>query len=285
MELGIQASRQDCQVLKKFFVLAGMAGLSWTASMVEPNVPKIIERSSQKITADWNQAPDYSFVEREAVSKHDSGQSVKTYKVFQIEGSPYNRLTAVNDQPLSAGQQAEEERKLRNEIQKRRQESEHERAKRVEKYQKERRQDGALMEGMVDALDFQFVGQETIDGRDCWVLNAAPKPGYQPTKRELKVLAGMRGRLWIDKATSHWVKVQAEVFQTVSLYGFFAKVRPGTRLLLEQKPVAGNLWLPKHLSTHVNASALGFINEDLVDDETYSNYQLTPEALSRLGSR
>jgi hypothetical protein len=79
--------------------------------------------------------------------------------------------------------------------------------------------------------------------------------------------------------------VQAEVFQTVSLYGFFAKVRPGTRLLLEQKPVVGNLWLPKHLSTHVNASAFGFINEDLVDDETYSNYQLTPEALSRLGLR
>jgi hypothetical protein len=272
-------------VLKRFFVFAGMAGLSWTAAMPEPNVPKIIERSAQEITADWNQAPDYSFVEREAVSKHDSGQSVKTYQVFQIDGSPYNRLTAVNDQPLSMGQQAEEERKLRNEIHKRRQESEHERAKRVEKYQKERRQDRALMEGMVDALDFQFVGQETMDGRDCWVLNATPKPGYQPTKRELKVLAGMRGRLWIDKATSRWVKVQAEVFQTVSLYGFFAKVRPGTRLLLEQKPVVGNLWLPKHLSTHVNASAFGFINEDLVDDETYSNYQLTPEALSRLGLR
>ena len=285
MELGIRISRQDCQVLRKLFVFAGMAGLSWPAAMPEPNVPKIVERSAQEITADWNQAPEYSFVEREAVSKHDSGQSVKTYQVFQIEGSPYNRLTAVNDQPLSAAQQAEEERKLRNEIQKRQQESEHERAKRVEKYQKERRQDCALMEGMVDALDFQIVGQETIDGRDCWVLNATPKPGYQPTKRELKVLAGMRGRLWIDKATSHWVKVQAEVFQTVSLYGFFAKVRPGTRFLLEQQPVTGNLWLPKHLSTHVNASAFGFINEDLVDDETYSNYQLTPEALSRLGSR
>jgi len=285
VELGIRISRQDCQMLRKLFVFAGMAGLSWTAAMPEPNVPKIIERSAQEITADWNQAPDYSFVEREAVSKHDSGQSVKTYQVFQIDGSPYNRLTAVNDQPLSMGQQAEEERKLRNEIHKRRQESEHERAKRVEKYQKERRQDRALMEGMVDALDFQFVGQETMDGRDCWVLNATPKPGYQPTKRELKVLAGMRGRLWIDKATSRWVKVQAEVFQTVSLYGFFAKVRPGTRLLLEQKPVVGNLWLPKHLSTHVNASAFGFINEDLVDDETYYNYQLTPEALSRLGLR
>src|SRR5690348_18429577 len=100
-------------MLRKLFVFAGMAGLSWTAAMPEPNVPKIIERSAQEITADWNQAPDYSFVEREAVSKHDSGQSVKTYQDFQIDGSSYNRLTAVNDKPLSMGQLAEKDLILR----------------------------------------------------------------------------------------------------------------------------------------------------------------------------
>lgn len=262
-----------------------MAGLSWASAMPEPDVPQIVRHSQQEVTEDWNQAPDYSFVERDAESKHNSPQSVKTYEVLQIDGSPYNRLMAVADQPLSSGQVAEEERKLRNEIQKRQGESEHERAKRVEKYLKERRQDRALLNGMMEAFDFSLAGQETLDGRDCWILDANTKPGYQPTSRETKVLAGMHGRLWIDKATGHWVKVQAEVFQTVSLYGFFAKVRPGTRFLLEQEPVAGSLWLPKHLSTHVNASAFGFLNEDFIDDETFSNYKPMAETLSRLGSR
>ena len=268
--------------MKKFFLLAGMAGLGWAAAPPEQNATQIVKRSTQETTENWNRAPNYSFVERDVQSKHDSQPSVKTYQVLQIDGSPYNRLLALGDRPLSGVEQATEDRKLRNEIQKRERESEHERAKRVDKYLKGRRQDLALLNGMLEAFDFQLTGHEVMDGHDCWVLDASPKPGYQPNNREMKVLAGMRGRFWIDQASGHWVKVQAEVFQTVSLSGFFAKVRPGTRFLLEQAPVTADLWLPKHLSTQVSASAFGFINGDSVEDETYSDYKLMPEALSQL---
>jgi hypothetical protein len=269
--------------MQKLLLLAGIAGLGWTATLPEPNTTEIVQRSTQQTTANWDRAPEYSFVERDAESKRESQPSAKTYQVLQIDGSPYNRLVAVGDQPLSASQQDEEERKLRNEIQKRQRESEKEREKRIEKYLKGQRQDRALLSGMMEAFDFQLTGHEMMDGRDCWVLDANPKPGYKPKNREMKVLAGMRGRFWIDKETGHWAKVQAEVFQTVSLAGFFAKVRPGTRFLLEQAPIAGGVWLPKHLSTHVTASALGFINGDSIEDETYSDYKPIREALSRLG--
>lgn len=270
--------------MHKVFFVAVMAGLSWAAATPEPNVPRIVTRSMQETTANWNQASDYSFIERDVETKRGSQPLVKTYQVLQIDGSPYIRVIAVGDRPLSATEQDQEERKLRNEMEKRQRQSEGERAKRVEKYVKGRRQDRALLDGMMGAFDFQLVGQETIDGRDCWLLNASPKAGYQPKSRETKVLAGMRGRLWVDKASGHWVRVQAEVFQSVSLYGFFAKVQPGTRFLLEQEPVTGSLWLPKHLSMHVNASAFGLVHEDSTDDETYSNYKPMPEALSLLGA-
>jgi hypothetical protein len=270
--------------MRKVFLLIAMAGLTWTAAMPESNVTEIIQRSAQEIIADWNQAPDYSFVERDVESRHGSRASVKTYEVLQIDGSPYERLMAVGDRSLPAAEQAEEDRKLRNEIQKRQLESQQEHTKRVEKYLKERRQDRAMLNGMVEVFDFRLVGEETMEGRDCWVFDANPKPDYQPPNRELKVLAGMRGRLWIDQPTGQWVRVEAKVFQTVSLYGFVAKVRPGTRFLFEQEPVAGSLWLPKHFSTQVSASVFGFINEDSTDDESYSNYTPMPETLSRLGS-
>jgi len=258
-------------------------GLSWTASSLSPDVQQIVQRSSEEIAADWNQAPQYSFVERDVESKHDAPPSVKTYQVLMIDGSPYNRLISLGDEPLPPAEKAGEQRKLENEIRKRQRESSEQRSKRLEKYLKERRQDRALLSGMVDAFDFRLVGHETVDGHDCWVLDAIPKPGYQPTSRETKVLTGMQGRLWIDKASGQWVKVQAEVFRPVSLFGFFAKVRPRTRFMLEQEPVAGQLWLPKHFNTRVSASVLGFINEDSVDDETYSNYRPMSETLSQLG--
>ncbi len=250
-----------------------VAACCLAATVQRPDANEIVRRSVQAIEADWAQAPHYSFVERDAESKHDSRPVIKTYEVLMIDGSQYGRVIAVNDQPLSGGEQADEERKLRAETAKREHESERERAKRIAKYEKERTQDHALLNAMVDAFDFRLVGEEKINGHDCWVLDATPKRGYQPKNRETKVLTGMAGKLWVDKNEYQWVKVSAEVTKPVSLYGFVAKVGPGTRFLLEQEPVADNLWLPKHFSVHVSASALGFINENSTDDETYGNYK------------
>ncbi len=263
---------------------AGAAALSWSASIPGNEVPQLVQRSARRIAEDWKQAPNYSFIEREVESKRDSRPSVKSYEVLMIDGSPYNRLIGEDDKPLPAGGKADEERKLQSEIRKRQRESEEQRSRRLGKYLKERHQDLALLTGMVDAFAFQQVGEETVDGHDCWVLDANPKPGYQPVNRETKVLAGMRGRLWIDKASGQWARVRAQVFQNVSFYGFLAKVHPGTSFLLEQEPVAENLWLPKHFKTQVSASVLGVFNQDSVEDETYSNYRPMSQAMSQLGT-
>jgi len=267
------------------FLFAAAAGTGFAATIPSPDIQQIVQRSSAQMTANWNQAPNYSFVEHDVESKRDSRASVKTYEVTMIDGSPYNRLIGTGDNPLLEGDQAEEARKLQSEIRKRQHESPEQRSRRVAKYQKERHQNIALLKGMVDAFAFRLAGVETVDGHDCWVLDATPKPGYQPSSRETRVLSGMRGQLWIDKASGQWVRVRAEVFETVSFYGFLAKVRPGTRFLLEQQPVSDHLWLPKHFSTRVSASVLGMFNEDSMDDETYSNYRPTSQTSSQLGSR
>lgn len=275
----ISAARMGC---RRLFLVAGAAGCSFAATLPSPNVQQLVQRSEQAIAEDWKQAPNYSFVERDVESKRGGQPVVKTYQVVIIDGSPYNRLIAINDTPLGSAEQAQEVRKLQAEVHRREQESPRDRQKRIDKYLRERHQDNALFKEMVNAFQFELAGQESVNGHSCWVLDATPKPGYVPTSRETKVLSGMRGRLWIDQASGQWVKVEAEVFQPVSLYGFIAKVHAGTRFMLEQEPVGPHLWLPKHFVTHVSASALGFINENSVDDETYSNYKPMGETLSEL---
>ncbi|HYL36600.1 MAG TPA: hypothetical protein VEV17_11865 [Bryobacteraceae bacterium] len=257
----------------RLLLLALSAAAAYAAAVTAPNMPEIIRRSVENVQADWSQAPKYSFVERDVESKRRSKPAIRSYEEIMIDGSPYRRLIAVDDEPISPGEQAEEERKLRTEIQKRQNESDRERSKRVERYLRERHQDHAMLDALANAFDFQAAGHEIVDGHDCWVFDATPKPGYKPANRETKVLIGMKGRLWVDKSSDQWVKVEAEVIKPVSLFGFVARIGPGTRFLLEQAPVAGNLWLPKHFSMRVNASVLGFINEDSVDDETYRDYQ------------
>jgi len=256
--------------LKHLGVLVlAIASADWVtaASMVED----IVQRSVQNANADWAAAPQYAFTERDVVTQRGK-QTTKSYQVTMLEGSPYNKLIAINDQPLPPAQAAAESQKYQQEMDRRRKETASQRKARVMKYQAERRQDHALMSEMMKAFDFTLRGQETVNGRRCFVLAAAPRASYQPSSRDTGVLKGMRGEMWIDAEQYQWVKVHAEVFRPVAFGLFIAHVQPGTEFTLEQAPVQNNIWLPSHLSTRVKATVLVFSKRSM-DDETYTGYR------------
>ena len=264
--------------MNRFAGLMAVAGCAAAAVVTQPDPVEIIRRSLDATQMDWRQAPAYSYIERDVRSKRESAPVMKSFEVLMIDGSPYRRLIAIDDRALGPGDQAEVDRMMRNEIEKRQSESERERSRRIARYVKERQREHDMMREMVNAFQFRLVGDETVDGYDCWVLQASPKPGYQPTDREGRVLTGMAGKLWIDKDHYQWVKVTAAVIKPVNFYGFLAKVGPGTRFVLEQEPVTDSLWLPKRFNTQVNASALGFLNEDSSDEEIYQDYKPMSQA-------
>lgn len=270
--------------MRAFVLFALATGSGFTASFTQPSAVEIVSKSLKTFETDWSQEPNYSYIDREVESKRQGKATEKTYEVLMIDGSPYRRLIAVDDQPLTSGEKAEEQRRMQAEIEKRQHESEHERNKRIGKYLTQRERQQQMFREMIDAFQFHLAGEQSVDGHDCWVLDANPKPGYEPTDHEGRVLTGMKGRLWIDKNSDQWVKVTAEVIRPVSFYGFLAKVDAGTRFLLEQQPVTNRLWLPSHFAVQVNASALGFLSENSTDDETFGNYRPMPQRLAALES-
>ena len=251
----------------QFVFCAGLYG-------AEPglSVEEIVQRSVKANDADWKAAPNYAFIETDTIHK-DSETTRKQYQVLIIDGSSYNKLLAVNGEPLPAAKAREEERKLQKEIVRRRNESSEARGKRVAKYAQERRQDHELMGEMVKAFQYKLVGKESIYGHRCYVIEATPRPGYVPPNRDTKVLTGMRGKLWIDADAFQWVKVHAEVVRPVAFGLFIAQVRPGTEFTLEEAPVKPGIWLPTHFSTQVKATILGFWSRNSSDDEIYTNYR------------
>jgi hypothetical protein len=242
---------------------------SWMWASAGPSVSDIITRSVQAIEHDWDAEPKYDCTERDR-----SGKGSKTYEDLMIEGSPYQELIAVDRKPLSAAQQASEKQKLQDTISKRKSESPQERAQRIAKYDEQSKRNHALVADLTKALDFKLVGEGRLDGHDVYVLDARPRPGYQPKSTQTQVLTGMRGKLWIEKKTFQWVKVEAEVIHPVSIDGFVARVEPGTRFELAKTPVSDDVWLPKHFSMKSRAKILFIFGKDGSDDESYFNYHL-----------
>jgi hypothetical protein len=241
------------------------------ALAAEPNVQDLVRRSVENNDKNWKLAPQYSFTETDLIVR--GGKTTRrTYRVVMMDGSPYNQLTAENGEPLKGPRVAAEQQKLAKETARRRAENPAARQRRIAAYERERRQDHALMREMMKAFDFQVAGQETVNGRNCYVLAATPRPGYRPISRDTKVLTGMRGKLWIDSREYQWVKVHAEVFRPVAFGLFIAHVQPGTEFTLDEAPVADGVWMPVHFVTKVRATALLW-SRNYTDDETYSNYR------------
>ncbi len=249
---------------------------SMAATAAVPDVNDIVQRSVANNNANWKAAPRYSFQEHDVVLKGGS-RSSRTFEVTMLDGSPYEKTIAVNGVPLGSAALKREDEKLHRELQRRQSESANARRKRISDYQKGRRQDHALMTEMIRAFHFKLGGREVLNGRQCFRVEASPRPDYIPSSRDTKVLSGMRGTLWIDADQYQWVKVIASVFRPVAFGLFIAHVEPGTEFELEEAPVDGTVWLPVHFKVSVNATIL-FWSKHSVDDDTYTNYQRTVNA-------
>jgi hypothetical protein len=129
------------------------------------------------------------------------------------------------------------------------------------------------MEQMTKAFDFELLGEQKVGTRTVYVLKATPRAGYQPPNMQAEALTGMQGKLWIDKTTFQWVKVEAQVTRPVSIEGFLARVEPGTRFELEKMPVASGVWLPKHFVMKARAKILFLITHKSQQDQTYFGYR------------
>jgi hypothetical protein len=143
----------------------------------------------------------------------------------------------------------------------------------MQKFIAERNRDHAFLTELASAFDYSAIDEPRSKQDTFWLVEGKPKPGYNPSTREGKVLAGMNIKFWIDRATCQWLRIEAEVERPVSVYGLIAKVNPGTKFTLEQQPVSDHVWLPSRFTMQLNASSLGLFKKNSVQDETYSNYR------------
>jgi hypothetical protein len=248
-----------------------------------PDVQELVRRSVENNEKNWKVAPEYSFTESDVITK--GGKTTRrSYRVLMIDGSQYNEVIAENGEPLTGARLAAEQKKLQAETVRRRSESPASRQRRIAAYESERRQDHALMREMMKAFNFQLTGQESVKGRNCYVLTATPRAEYRPISRDTKVLTGMRGKMWIDSSEYQWVKVFAEVFRPVAFGLFIAHVQPGTEFTLEEGPVGEGVWMPVRLVTKVRATALIW-SRNSIDDETYSSYRRPASGAEQASAR
>lgn len=241
-------------------------------------IRELLRRAEEKDIENDKQLRDYTYVAREERHHLDKQGGVKkvesrTSEILEIYGEPVERLTAKDDKPLTADETKKEDANIQKIIDKRKNESEDDRRKRLQKEEKVREDDRKFVLEVADAFNFRLVGSEVLDGHDTWVLEGDPRPGFQPKNREAQILTKFKGRVWIDKREEQWVKLDITAIDTISVGLVLARFHKGTHVVVELTRVNDEVWLPKHVQVHVDARIALFKSYDEDVEQTYRDYK------------
>lgn len=243
-------------VLRKLLPALLWGGLAVHAQ--DPDPLEIIRRSVERDRLNFERANDYSYVQHTEQRMLDKDGRVskvesRTYDVIVIDGEPYEKLIAKDGKPLSESEARKEQEKLDRELARRRAENPDQRARRLSEQEKRRREGREFAREIPDAFTFRLAGQETLEGRPVWVIEAEPKPGYKGKAKRADLLSKFRGKLWIDQQDFQWVRVEAETIAPVRFGWILAKLDPGAKMTFEQRRVHGEVWLPSQARMRLDA--------------------------------
>jgi hypothetical protein len=229
----------------------------------------------------WQARNHYIYIERDEDRRLDSlgkvkSENVDVTRMILVNGARFEQLMEHNGNLPSV----KEQRKSDENLEKLKHETPDERAAWLRKDQENR----SFLEEVLQAFDFQLVGEETVGGKPAYVLKVTPHPGYHTDGKYGKMLSKVAGKLWVDKQDFGWIKVDGEVTQSFSMGLFVARVQRGSHIILEQTCVGDAIWVPKRLE--VRASARIFFVKSLAIERilSYWDYRLAadgPYSVSR----
>lgn len=201
---------------------------------------------------------EFTYRQRQQRRQYDSSgtlrqTTIRTWEISFLEGSPYRRLVARNDIPLSAGEQESEDERMRYAAEQRRRESPADRAKRVDEWERSQQRQREPLAEVPDAFDFKLAGKETVDGEPVYAIDASPRPAYRPRSSSGSYLTRMKARFWIAKRDFACLRMEAETLDTIAIGGILVRLAKGGSLSMEQGRVEGGLCLPKHYAIRASA--------------------------------
>lgn len=248
------------------------------SSMAAQDAREIVRRAVDRDRQNRADARDYTYLQRQDVRELDHAGQVKsrrieTWDITLLEGSPYRRLVARNDRPLSPEEQKSEDERQRLSDEQRQKETGEQRARRLADWQRRLDRQHDAVKEVPDAFEFTRLPDEQLEGRPVYRIDANPKPGFKPKSQIAAIFPKIKMRMWIDKADYEGAHVEMQVLDTISFGGFLLRLSKGSRMVIDQTRVSDGVWLPKQFSVTAAARILLLKGFNREFDLTFSDYK------------
>ena len=255
---------------------AGRFDFPVTEGRALPDIPALLQEVAGNQERLEKLLDRYAFTESHAVREFDKNGAVRekpeeTYEITFVRGRQVRRLVAREGKPISASDQAKEDRKLEKQVQDIEKEAAAEAKGQGGKSARGQRSisigAGLKTSRMINPRWEQFHGRELV------VFDFEPNLAYKPKDTAEKLMQKVAGTLWVDAADRQVARFEARLLESYKVGGgLLASVKPGATFVVEQTRVNGEVWLPSQIEIQLDARAL-FVGVSMNRIVRYSDYQ------------
>ncbi len=259
-----------CLVWLFMAMVPGQAQSSGSAIGVDPQA--LVRRAAANAAA-AAQDTSRTFIYR-AAKETNSGSAVRD--MIETKEVILARTLTWNGKEPSAEERAKEDSRLDLLVT-----SAEELRKKKAEQDADRKRTLQLVKALPDALRFQNDGTEMVNGREAIRLKFTPNPDFSPTSKETYGLKAAAGKLWIDRAHTQIVRMDATLTENVYIgWGILGHINQGGRLELEQSLLPGNAWRITKLNIEATGKAFFFKTIRIKQRQSGWDYRLLPSDIT-----
>jgi len=110
------------------------------------------------------------------------------------------------------------------------------------------------------ADDLTNMRREDFQSHHVLIFDFFPRPDFKPESAKAKFLKSLAGTIWVDEQAVQLIRLQAHLINNVSYGGVLVSVKKGLSIVMEQRKVNNEIWLPSYSEFHGETRA--FLSHD-----------------------
>lgn len=249
-----------------------------------PDPETVMRRVREAALLDYELQANFTYIEqRRDVKVSKLGKvtvgPLRTFEVYPSRGTgdTYKRLIAIDGTPLPpeelARRDAEHEKRLREEAERRRHETAGQREARRAEEARERQEREAILDDALAVFQLTFVRREHLEGAPVMAFDVRPRADVEVKTREGRWMKQFGGRVWIGEKDYVVAKLDMQAFDDVTIgWGIIGRVHAGSRYVFTRRKFEGT-WLPAEVMFDGSGRTLLFRRWQVKAVTTFSGYK------------
>jgi hypothetical protein len=238
---------------------------------ISASAHELVERAVQNELQAAESTAHYMYLERKQTPQ---GSSLK--QVAETKDGEVSYLLKMNDQPLTAEQRRIEDEKMQKLLN-----NPDEQRRRLKSQKEDEKRAATLVRGLPDAFVYEFDKPDPDQPATTVKLKFRPNPNYNPPDREMQVLTGMSGSMYLDTKASRLQRLDGTLIDDVNFgWGIFGKLHKGGHFEIREGDVGDGHWDVTYRNLDFTGKVLLFKKLRIKETSEMSDFHKIPDNLS-----